>query len=129
MRCIILAVAAAALLGDRPVHAAATEERPSAGLFDTVRPTAEILGSAELQNRTGWQRVAEGSVAHRFRGDAVLWNRRIAVVLRWQTPGAVVYSHSPAGWKRQAILVPCGPQRAEKPISIFSRSSTRRSSD
>jgi len=102
------------LLTELGVMAAPEGEKPAVGLFDTLRPLAGIVANETLQDTPGWQRVSEDTLDHRFQGDAVLRNRRIAVVLRKDSPGAEAYSHSPQGWSRQAVLVPCGTQPTEK---------------
>ena len=107
-------IVSAVVLAEPAGSAAPGGEEPAIGLFDTVRPLSGIVSSETLQDTPGWQQVPEDKADHRFQGDAVLRNRRIAAVLRKDSPGAEVYSRSPKGWRRQAVLVPCGAQRAGK---------------
>ncbi len=120
MRLLVLFIALVSRLvsTERAVHAASPDEAPLVGLFDTLRPLAGIVFSETMQTRQGWEQVPEEKVDHRFQGDVVLRNRRIAVVLRKDTPGAEVYSHSPKGWNRQAVLVPCGVEKAKRLLSV-----------
>lgn len=88
------------------------------GLFDTLRPLAEGDVRDGLRTTRGWQQVPEDKTDHRFQGDAVLCNRRIAVLLHVGGPGASVYSRAAEGWTRRATLVPCGTQTAKALVSI-----------
>ena len=118
LRWWFLVVVCSLLSGVRPVQAAPPVEAPPLGLSDTLRPLAGVVSRETLQNKQGWQRVPEEKTDHLFQGDAVLWNRRLAVVLRKDTPGAEVYSCSPKGWNRQALLVPRATETAKKLLSV-----------
>ncbi len=107
---ILLAVAAGPVLGGQDDAAA-----PNTVLFDTGTPSAEPLSSAGLKARSGWTAVAEDDLTHRFRGDAVVANDRLIVVLRAKGAGAEVYSQTAAGAKYRVNLCPVpggkGPAR------------------
>ena len=113
-----IAVAAGLVLTKPAVPAAPPADKPMIGLFDTRRPLSGIASHETLQNTQDWQRIPEDRLDHQFQGDAVLLSGRIAAVLRKAVPGAEVYSYSSKGWSRQAVLVPCGPQRASKLSSV-----------
>ncbi len=97
---------------------AASVSEPVVGLFDTVRPLTTVVSSGDLESKTGWQRVAEDKLDHGFQGDAVLWNRRVAAVMRRNEPGVEVYSCGPTGWKRQALLIPAGADVPKELLSV-----------
>jgi len=66
----------------------ATEEAgPQTVLWDTLRGAE---GDGDLGGRKDWERVAPGTAAHAFRGDAVIENDRIAVVFRRGSGGPLV---------------------------------------
>ena len=52
--------------------------------------------------------MGDDDLAHKFKGDAVLMNNRLAVVLRRGAAGGEVYSLDPPGAKLRATLVPTG---------------------
>lgn len=93
------------LQGPAPRFARA-QASPGVKLFDTRASSSAPLSGDALTKRAGWTRVPEDRVAHRFRGDAVLLNGRLAVVLRRNGPGAEVYSEGAKGVKRRATLSP-----------------------
>ena len=73
-------------------------------LFDTGVASSASLARDSLSRKTGWTRLPEDQTDHQFRGDAVLTNDRIAVVLRKAASGAEVYSRSAAGPVLRAVL-------------------------
>lgn len=79
---------------------------PFTYLFDTGSSSPRPLSSSALAAKTGWIVLAEDDVAHRFRGDVVLLNDKLTVVLRAQGPGAEVYSPTAAGMKYRLVLIP-----------------------
>lgn len=91
---------------------------PQVGLFDTLRPLAAPISSGSLEGKQGWQLLVEEKLDHPFQGDAVLWNRRMAAVLRRGSPGAEVYSRGPNGWQRQALLIPAAADAARELLSV-----------
>jgi hypothetical protein len=83
-------------------------------LFDTGAALAGELPSAALAERAGWVKVEEDAAPGQFKGDAVLLNGRIAVVLRHSAAAAEVYSHSAKGWQRRALLAPAKAEKAAR---------------
>jgi len=73
-------------------------------LFDTGATSSAPLSPDSLSKRTGWTRLPEDQIDHQFRGDAVLINDRIALVLRKAASGAEVYSTGAAGPALRAVL-------------------------
>lgn len=89
---------------------AARQEELAAGvrLFDTgVSSSAPLPGEA-FSRRSGWAQVPEERADHRFRGDAVIVNDRLAVVLRQGGPGVEVYSSLTENAALRAVLAPAG---------------------
>ena len=93
------------LLGQ--VHGA-DDESASAGvcLFDTGVPSAQSLSPAALRAKQAWVQLPEDETAHRFRGDVVLLNDKLAAVLRTKAAGFDVLSLTPAGYEPRATLIP-----------------------
>jgi hypothetical protein len=81
-------------------------EQAGAGLYDTGAPSADPLEPAALDKKADWTRLSEDKLDHVFRGDAVLVNNRLAVVLRRKGTGAEVYSLGSGGPVRQAAMRP-----------------------
>lgn len=77
-------------------------------LFDTAVALPAPLAGAALTQRTGWLPLPEDETDSKFRGDAVLVNDRLAVVLRRGAGGAEVYSPDAQGWALRAVLAPDG---------------------
>ncbi len=79
---------------------------PSTYLFDTGSLSPKTLDATELASRLGWAVVPEDNVTHQFRGDTVLLNDRLVVVLRGSGAGAEVYCQTATGPKMRAALLP-----------------------
>jgi hypothetical protein len=82
----------------------AEQETPLTRLFDTSTPLAAPLNDDVLARRTGWQLVPEDRTDHRFTGDTVLLNDKLAVVFSRQGPGPEVFSRTPGGLKQRASV-------------------------
>jgi hypothetical protein len=93
-----------------PCEKVVEQETAAAGvsLFDTTGSSATPLAADALAQRTGWQKLPEDQTEHKFRGDAVLMNDRLAVVLRRGAGGAEVYAPDARGWTVRAVLAPVG---------------------
>jgi len=95
-----------------PYQKAAREDAAAGGaaavaVFDTAAPSDKPLTGEAVAARTGWTAVPEGNAAYVFKGDAVLQNDRLAVVLRRGARGAEVYSLGTKGlWTQRATLAP-----------------------
>ena len=87
-------------------------------LFDTVSPSPDPLSAGALNERPGWVAVPEDNVEHAFKGDAVLLNNRIALVLRGRGNGAEVYSLEAAGPVLRARLIAAGEEPAARRSSL-----------
>jgi hypothetical protein len=75
-------------------------------LFDTGTSARTPLPVSAAGARSGWKGLEEDDLSHRFVGDVAMVNDKLAVVIRRQGPGAEVYSHGAAGWRRRAVLMP-----------------------
>jgi len=80
--------------------------RPDVRLFDTTSPSPRALSSKTLSRRNAWVSVPEDTLTHTFKGDTVLLNDRLALVLRHKGSGAELYGRGPLGMKLRAILTP-----------------------
>ena len=87
-------------------------------LFDTAAPSPAPLPAGALEARPGWVEVPEDDVTHPFKGDAVLLNNRIALVLRRRGNGAEVYTLAPDGPALRARLVAAGEAPAGRLSSL-----------
>ena len=81
-------------------------EQPAAplGVFDTGTSSAAPLAGKAVADKAGWKRVPEDGAACKFKGDAVLANDRMALVLRRDGPGAELYACSTQGATLRAVL-------------------------
>lgn len=77
---------------------------PQARLYDTGRPAPGPLSARVLARRPGWKQLAEDNVTHRFVGDAVVMNGKLAVVVRPKAGGIEVYSLAAGGAAMRASL-------------------------
>jgi len=77
---------------------------PQARLYDTGRPAATPLSADTLAKRPGWKQLAEDNVTHRFAGDSVVMNGKLAVVVRPKAGGMEVYSVAAGGCVLRASL-------------------------
>lgn len=95
-------------------------ESPFTRLFDTGSSSPEPWPAPTVAAKTGWSQVPEDNLTHQFKGDAVLANDKLAVVLRSQGTGAEVYSQTSAGPRLRASLAPLGAPAAGflKPASL-----------
>ncbi|MGA2496835.1 MAG: carbohydrate binding domain-containing protein [Tepidisphaeraceae bacterium] len=75
-------------------------------LFDTAAQSGDALSSDVLAKRDGWKQIPEDTTAHAFKGDVVLMNNRLALVLRAKGTGAEVYSIEPQGMVKRSTLRP-----------------------
>jgi len=78
---------------------------PFTYLFDTGSSSPRPLSARVLAAKDGWTLVPEDNTEHTFRGDAVLLNDKLSVVLRVKGPGAEVYSQTPRGAKFRAVVM------------------------
>ena len=92
---------------------------PSTFLYDTGTSSAGVLPAAKLDPKAGWTLLPEDDLTHKFRGDAVVLNDRLALVLRGTGTGAEVYGQTPAGPKYRVEIAP-RTASGRKPASLAS---------
>jgi hypothetical protein len=92
---------------------------PSTYLYDTGAFSAGILSAAKLAPKAGWTLVPEDNLTHTFRGDAVVLNDRLTVVLRSAGAGAEVYGQTSTGPKYRVEISPRTPS-GRKPTALAS---------
>ena len=94
-------------------------EQAGAGvrLYDTGAASPGPLSPSAITARTGWTQVPEDNVLHTFKGDTVLLNNRLAVVLRKRGRGAEVYAAGPNGMARRAALLPAAGHAAPEQLA------------
>ncbi len=99
-----------------PYEKAAREEIAAAAvtLFDSVHASPAPLTGEAILGRKGWLPVPEDATGHRFRGDAVLMNDRLVLVLRRGAGGAELYGQGSSGPVLRAVLSPATEQPAAK---------------
>jgi hypothetical protein len=103
-----------------PYEKIAKEEAAASGvgLFDTGTPSAAPLSGEAIARRAGWTQVAEGDTAHAFKGDAVLANGRLTLVLRQKAAGAELYGSGPAAPALRTVLTPAGAGMAIAGVKV-----------
>ncbi len=82
-------------------------QSPYTYLLDTGTQSPIALSERELARKTGWTKVAEDNLRHKFTGDTVFLNDNITVVLRHSGSGAEVYSKTADGLKQRAQIFAC----------------------
>jgi hypothetical protein len=79
-------------------------DMPFTRLFDTGAASARPLVPRAIEAKTGWTLVPEDDLSHRFSGDVVLLNDKLAIVLRPDGTGAEVYSQADAAMKQRVVI-------------------------
>lgn len=74
-------------------------------LLDTDAAHQETYTEKELTQKSGWQIVPEDHLPHHFRGDTVLLNDKLIVVLRRAAGRAEVYTRRGDKLKKRALLI------------------------
>ena len=97
-----LAIAAVLLVAAARAWAA---DAPSVQLYDTRASARAPLAAEALAKSSKWTLVPEDVTNHKFKGDVVLSNHKLAVVLRQKGRGAEVYAYSAKGPALRAELV------------------------
>jgi len=92
---------------------------PSTYLFDTGTSSASPLSAARLDRKAGWTLVSEDDLTHKFRGDTVVLNDRLAVVFRSGGTGAEVYGQTSTVAKYRVEISP-RTQSDHKPTVLSS---------
>jgi hypothetical protein len=104
--CVLLPVGS--LSPEDPPEPSGSGGRPKVSLFDTGASSAEPLKAESVASREGWTKIESGQKPSSFKGDAVLVNGSMAVVLRKGAAGAEVYAKGAEGFTLRAKLVPVG---------------------
>jgi len=94
-------------------------QTPFTYLLDTGKAFTAALSGKDLAKKTGWFIVPEDNVTHQFKGDAVLLNDKLIVVLRRNSCGAEVYTKTADSFKPRALLTGCAG-RANNAVSLSS---------
>ena len=90
-------------------HQKAAEQeaaRVAVKLFDTGVASSTPLAGEAIARRTGWSTVPEDKTDHRFAGDTVVANDRLALVLRRGATGAELHSQEAGRPVLRAVLKP-----------------------
>ena len=74
-------------------------------LFDTGKSSSAPLKPDTLSKQAGWKLIPEDQIKHKFKGDVVFSNGRLAIALRKKGRGAEVYAVNPKGLAMRAELV------------------------
>jgi hypothetical protein len=108
-----------------PYEKAARQQIAAAAvtLLDSVQASPAPLAAEAIVARKGWVQVHEDATGYRFRGDAVLMNDRLALVLRRGAEGAELYGLLPAGPVLRAVLAPAGdgPAATLQAVAVVGR--------
>lgn len=75
-------------------------------LFDSGRAAPVALSGDALAKHAGWIEIPEDQVTHKFTGDTVILNDKVALVLRRAARGAELYSLFPQPPVMRALLAP-----------------------
>jgi len=75
-------------------------------LFDTGSASDDALTGEALAKREAWTQVPQDNANHAFKGDLVLINNRLALVLRSKGAGAELYSIAPQHIVLRSVLRP-----------------------
>lgn len=92
--------------------ALAAQQAPFAYLYDSGSPGAGGFSSQTADGRPNWHPLAEGDLAHRFEGRALLLNNKLALSVG--RDGARLYGRVGSGWALRASLGPCPAAALQK---------------
>jgi hypothetical protein len=81
-------------------------------LFDVAHSNEPLTGEA-ISTRKGWTQLDEDDTTHAFKGDTVLMNNRLALVLRAKGTGAELYSIEPGGIVKRSLIRPATAEPLE----------------
>lgn len=95
----------------------AKASEPFARLYDTGTPSDEPLPAKKIAGCTSRLQVPEGATPPDFKGDAVVMNDKLAVVLRKNGPGVELYARGGSG-ALYAVLRAATPESARKLVSV-----------
>lgn len=80
-------------------------------LLDTGTSSPFPLQVEAVEKKAGWTILGEDVKTYEFKGDAVLLNDKLVVVLRRQGLGAEVYTRTRSGLNQRAVIAPRSPSR------------------
>lgn len=104
VKATLVAVLLSLLPGLGLPRARAQGEVPFTRLYDTGSQSGGDLPPAAMTARSTWREIPAEAVETAFRGDAVLANDRLAVLLSRGAPGAGVYVRGADAYRRRATL-------------------------
>lgn len=107
--------------GNYVAHQEAARQEAAAAavkLFDTGEAATVPLTGDAIARRSGWSQVPEDKTDHSFRGDTVVANDRLVLVLRRGGPGAELYSQGVDRPALRAVLTPEGAEAAGRLTSL-----------
>lgn len=88
------------------------EISPGVCLFDTGASSPQSYASGDLAARAGWTQVPEETTAYQFKGDALFFNDKIAVVLRRGGSGAELYTRTGNEFTKRALFAPAAQEKS-----------------
>ena len=96
------------------------EEPTSAQVLDTGSRSPAALAPETVSKREQWTTVPEDTTDHAFKGDLVLWNGKLAIVLRQGGRGAEIYTVGtrPAAMRAELVAVGSEPSTAFSSVKI-----------
>jgi len=94
---LAIALLVSALLPLRAEAQGASDD-PSVVLYDTGMASQRPIASQALAEKTGWKAIPEDKLDHKFAGDAVMMNDRLAVAFCAKGGAVNVYAHTARGW-------------------------------
>lgn len=97
-----------------------SDPSPAVALYDTGRPLPTDPANLLSTGDPTWRLVAEDDTDHRFRGDIVVRNDRLAVVLRRGQNRADLYARGSDGFSKRVACYPSGPPAAT-PLEVMVR--------
>lgn len=92
---------------------------PATVVWDTINATNDTLTADELTRTNNWKLIPPGR-KHTIKGDAVMANNKLTVVVRKNGHGAEVYARSGGDQHKRATLIPISAagQRADALIDM-----------
>jgi hypothetical protein len=83
--------------GATEAHTSQPKTKTAMTVWDTTKPSAEALAPAALTGKNDWTVHAPDQLADAFKGDAVLSNGRIVMVVRQKDAAVEVHAIQPEG--------------------------------
>ena len=92
---------------------------PFSVLYDTGTESAEALDANSFAGHSGWTQVGDDQLDYSFRGDAVLMNNQVILVLRKQGAGGELYGRPTDHQRHYATIAPGGEVQGIDSISVL----------